>query len=121
MSISIKEVTSKEDLKTFIYLPEKIHKNHKNWLHPLYMDDEKFFDKDKNSLFKHNEAVLFLAHENGKAVGRIMGVIPTDYNKFHGKNDARFSFFECFENKKVFFNHLRIDFVSKICTVFLTN
>ena len=27
---------------------------------------------------------------------------PTDYNKFHGKNDARFSFFECFENKEVF-------------------
>jgi hypothetical protein len=66
------------------------------------MDDEKFFDKDKNSLFKHNEAKLFLAYENGKAVGRIMGVIPTDYNKFHGKNDARFSFFECFENKEVF-------------------
>ena len=102
MSISIKEAVSKEDLKTFIYLPEKIHENHKNWLHPLYMDDEKFFDKDKNSLFKHNEAKLFLAYENGKAVGRIMGVIPTDYNKFHGKNDARFSFFECFENKEVF-------------------
>jgi len=102
MSVSIKEVNTREDLKTFIYLPEKIHKNHKNWLHPLYMDDEKFFDKDKNSLFKHNEAVLFLAYENGKAVGRIMGVIPTDYNKFHGKNDARFSFFECFENKEVF-------------------
>ncbi|MPL56459.1 hypothetical protein SDC9_01945 [bioreactor metagenome] len=102
MSVSIKEVKTREDLKTFIYLPEKIHKNHKNWLHPLYMDDEKFFDKDKNSLFKHNKAVLFLAHENGKAVGRIMGVIPTDYNKFHGKNDARFSFFECFENKEVF-------------------
>jgi hypothetical protein len=55
MSVSIKEVKTREDLKTFIYLPEKIHKNHKNWLHPLYMDDEKFFDKDKNSLFKHNE------------------------------------------------------------------
>ena len=47
MSVSIKEVKTREDLKTFIYLPEKIHKNHKNWLHPLYMDDEKFFDKDK--------------------------------------------------------------------------
>ena len=57
------------------------------------MDDEKFFDKDKNSLFQNTtKAVLFLAYENGKAVGRIMGVIPTDYNKFHGKNDARFFF-----------------------------
>ena len=100
MSVSIKEVKTREDLKTFIYLPEKIHKNHKNWLHPLYMDDEKFFDKDKNSLFKHNEAVLFLAHENGKAVGRIMGVIPTDYNKFQGKNDARFSFLSVLKIKK---------------------
>ena len=36
------------------------------------MDDEKFFDKDKIHSLKHNEAVLFLAYENGKAVGRIM-------------------------------------------------
>lgn len=102
MPIEIREVIKKEDLKKFILLPEKIHKNHKNWLHPLYMDDEKFFDSKKNSLFKHNEAKLFLAIENEKIVGRIMGVIPTDYNKFHGKNNARFSFFECFENKEVF-------------------
>lgn len=102
MSVSIKAVATKEDLKTFIYLPEKIHQNHKNWLHPLYMDDEKFFDREKNSLFKHNETQLFLALEKGKPVGRIMGVIPTDYNSFHGKRDARFSFFECFENKEVF-------------------
>ncbi len=102
MSIKIKEVRSKEDLKTFIYLPEKIHKNHKNWLHPLYMDDEKFFDAKKNSLFEHNLAILFLAFKDGKAVGRIMGVIPTDYNKLHGKSNARFSFLECYEDKEVF-------------------
>ena len=85
------------------------------FLRPLWPASEPFFlnpvsythldvykRQDKNSLFKHNEAKLFLAFENGKAVGRIMGVIPTDYNKFHGKNDARFSFFECFENKEVF-------------------
>ena len=29
-----------------------------------------------------------------------MGVIPTDYNKFHGKNDARFSFLNVLKIKK---------------------
>ena len=64
MSVSINDVNTREYLKSSICLPETIHKNHKNWLHPLYMDDEKFFDKDKNTLFKQNDAILFLAYAN---------------------------------------------------------
>lgn len=49
MAITIREVTSKKDLNAFIYLPEKIHyPEHKNWIHPLYIDDKKFFNRKKN-------------------------------------------------------------------------
>lgn len=103
MAITIKEVTSKKDLKTFIYLPEKIHyPHHKNWVHPLYMDEKKFFDSKKNPAFKTNEAILFLAYRGDKVVGRIMGVIPKEYNATNKKKTARFSFFETYEEKEVF-------------------
>jgi hypothetical protein len=76
MSIEIKEVKSKADLKTFILLAEKIHKDHKNWLPPLLIDEWTFFSAKKNSLFKHNDTILLLAFNDNKAVGRIMGIVP---------------------------------------------
>jgi len=102
MSIEIKEVRSKRDLKTFIYLPELIHANHKNWLPPLYMDEWKFFSEKKNSLFQQSDTILFLVFENNKAVGRVMGIIPHHYNEKHRLKNARFSFMECYENIKIF-------------------
>ncbi|MBS9767502.1 MAG: hypothetical protein KGV44_08175 [Flavobacteriaceae bacterium] len=102
MSIDIKEVKDKKDLKTFIYLPEKIHKNHKNWVHPLYMDEKKFFSKKENPMFHHNKTILLLAFRNQKPVGRIMGVIPLDFNEMNNVKTARFSYFECYEDKEIF-------------------
>jgi len=98
LNIEIKEVTNKKLLKKFIYLPDSIHANHKNWVPPIYMDEWDFFNKDKNPNFKKNETILFLAFINGEAVGRIMGIIPKVYNHFHEENNARFSFLETIDN-----------------------
>ena len=46
--IEIQEVTTKSDLKDFIYLPKQIHKNHSNWHYPIYADEWIFFDPKKN-------------------------------------------------------------------------
>ncbi len=102
MSIEIKEVKSKKDLHTFIYLPEAIHAEHKSWIHPIYMDEWKLFSADKNSLFQHNDTILLLAFEGEKPVGRIMGIIPHHFNEKHKLNNARFAFFECYDNKLIF-------------------
>ena len=42
MTLEIREVNDKKDLRTFIYLPEKIHRGHTNWVPPLYVDDWKY-------------------------------------------------------------------------------
>ncbi len=102
MSIHIQEVKTNSDLKIFIYLPEKIHKHHKNWVHPLYMDDEVFFNSKKNPAFKHSETILLLAFEGQKPVGRIMGIVPSDFNAMKNVQTARFAYLECEENKEVF-------------------
>lgn len=102
MEITIKQVNSKADLKEFIFLPEKIHKAHPYWLHPLYMDEKKFFNQSKNPAFWHNPYILLLAYSNNKPVGRIMGIVPVEYNRKNNINTARFAYFECFENNRVF-------------------
>lgn len=101
MDIQITPVTSNEDLNTFIYLPEKIHRNHENWVHPLYMDDKVFFNPKKNKSFAFADTLLLLAWHNGQPVGRIMGIINHKYNELHGEKNARFSFLECYEDLRV--------------------
>ncbi len=101
LDIEIKEVSNKRLLKEFIYLPDFIHKNHKNWVPPLYMDEWEFFDATKNSSFKKNETILLVAFSKGKAIGRIMGIIPKVYNYFHKENNARFNFLETIDDLEV--------------------
>ncbi|MEJ8598077.1 hypothetical protein JSO62_05150 [Riemerella anatipestifer] len=102
MEITIKQVEGAKELNTFIYLPEKIHHNHEEWLPPLYIDEEKFFNPKRNPAFQHNDTILLLAYQNGKAVGRIMGIIPHEYNKKQNLKTARFSYFECYEDEAIF-------------------
>ncbi len=102
MPIFIKEVHDKKSWNDFIYLPEIIHKNHENWVPPLYIDEKKFFSKDRNPAFGKNETRLLVAYENNKPVGRIMGIIPTAFNEANKLRTARFSYFECYERKEIF-------------------
>lgn len=111
MEIQIREVKSKKDLRAFIYLPEKIHKDHSNWVHPIYMDDWEFFNPKKNKSFRHCDYTLLLAYKGTELVGRCMGLIHHDYNKQHSEKYARFSFIETRNNQEVY--HALIEYVAK--------
>lgn len=109
MEVEIKLVKTKRDLKTFIHLPAKIHKNHSNWVPPIYMDEWVFFNPKKNRASDHCDTVLALAWKNGEAVGRVMGIISYQYNKKHNENHGRFSFIETRNDQEVY--HALIEFV----------
>lgn len=100
-TIDIQEVNSKKELSRFIHLPAAIHKNHKNWVPPIYMDDWEFFNPKKNKSFQSCDTILLLAYKEKKIVGRIMGVIHHKYNLDHQENHARFAFFETWNDEEV--------------------
>lgn len=110
MPIEIKAVTNRKELRTFIHLPAKIHKDHKNWVPPLYMDDWEFFDPKKNRSFEKCDHVLAVAFRDGVAVGRVMGLVHREYNKLHNENHGRFSFLETWNDPEVF--HALIEYVA---------
>jgi hypothetical protein len=101
MPIEIREVLSRKDLKTFIYLPEKIHAGHENWVHPIYMDDWKYFDRKKNKAFGYCDVVLLLAWKDGRPAGRAMGIINHRYNEHRGEKTVRFGYLDTYEDKEV--------------------
>lgn len=102
MTVEITAVCSKKELNAFIHLPAQIHKEHHNWVPPIYMDDHEFFNPKKNRAFDHCDTILALAHKDGRVVGRIMGIISHDYNKLHSEKHARFAFPETWNDPEVF-------------------
>jgi predicted GNAT family acetyltransferase/GNAT superfamily N-acetyltransferase len=101
MDINLEEVKTKKDLKKFIYLPEKIHADHLNWVHPVYMDEWKYFNSKKNEAFSYSDTILLLAFREEKAVGRIMGIINSRYNEYRNEKTARFGYLEAEEDEQV--------------------
>jgi hypothetical protein len=102
MSVEIKEITGKRELKEFVFLPEKIHRDHTGWVPPIYSQEWHYLDPGKNKAFSYSDYVLALALRNGKAVGRIMGIINRKYNEYKQERNARFGYLECPEDQTVF-------------------
>ncbi|HRZ41644.1 MAG TPA: hypothetical protein P5228_02960 [Bacteroidales bacterium] len=111
MDVKIVEVTSGKLMRVFINLPAKIHRGHKNWVPPIYLDDRKYFNPKTNRLFRHCDTILALAYTDGIPAGRIMGIINKRYNTLSGDNDARFCFMESPDDPEVF--HALIAFVKE--------
>lgn len=100
MGVEIKEVKSRRDLRTFIYLPEKIHANHKNWVPPIYVDDWKYFNPKKNKAFSYCDTIVLLVFRGKEALGRIMGIINSRYNQYKDERTARFGYLDTWEDKE---------------------
>ena len=101
MNIEIREVKTRKDLKKFIYLPEKIHADHHNWVHPIYMDEWKYFNPKKNEAFSYCDTILLLAFRGQDVVGRIMGIINSRYNEHKNEKTVRFGYLETREEEEV--------------------
>ncbi|MDO8928045.1 MAG: hypothetical protein Q7W54_03560 [Bacteroidota bacterium] len=99
--VTIQEVTNKKQLHQFIHLPAEIHKDHSNWVPPIYMDEQEFFNPRKNKSFEVCDTILLLAYKKEKVVGRIMGIIHRKYNTDHNEKHARFAFFETWNDMEV--------------------
>ncbi|MFY7828620.1 MAG: hypothetical protein ACOVQ4_15940 [Flectobacillus sp.] len=100
-NIVVKEVISPSDLKTFVYLSEKIHEKRANWVPPIYSDEWIFFDHKKNPAYEVADTILFLAYINNQAVGKIMGIIHREYNELQQTKEARFFHLDSIEDIEV--------------------
>lgn len=101
MSITIKEVHSKSDLKKFIKFPFEIFKDSKEWIPPLTFDEINTLSKDKNPAYEYCDAKLLLAYRDGKIVGRIAGIINNKFNKLWNKKSVKFGWVDFIDDAEV--------------------
>jgi hypothetical protein len=101
MSVLIKEVVSKSDLKKFIKFPFKLYSGNKFWVPPLLMDEKNNFSKEKNPAFDFCEASFWLAYKDGKVAGRIAAIINKAFNEKVDKNLVRFGYIDFIDDDDV--------------------
>jgi GNAT superfamily N-acetyltransferase len=101
MSVDIRVVETKRELKTFIKVPFEIFKGNPYWVPPLIMDELQTFNPGKNPAYEHAEARLFLAYKDGKAVGRITGILSHAANDKYKTKNLRFGWFDTINDYEV--------------------
>jgi len=99
--ITVKEVTTKKGLKTFVKFPFSLYKDSKYWVPPIIKQELETFNKDKNPIFKDAEARFFLAYKDNEVVGRIAAIVNwLEINKQQIKK-MRFGWFDFIDDKAV--------------------
>jgi GNAT superfamily N-acetyltransferase len=100
-SVTIRTVGSRRELKGFVKVPFRLHRDHPQWVAPLVFERMEFLDREKNPYFEHAEAEYFLAERDGETVGRISAQIDSRWDEYQGGNDAMFGFFESSQDPEV--------------------
>lgn len=101
MSLSLKEVSSKNDLKQFIAFPYSLYAGNKFWVPPLRFDEEHILSKKVNPAFDFCEAKYWIAFDDNKIVGRIAGIINNKHNEKWNTKDARFGWIDFVDDDDV--------------------
>lgn len=85
-------------LRAFIRLPFVLNRGRVDWVPPFIGDERRFHDPIKNPLLHECETVLYLIEQDGRHIGRIMGIIHHEHNQKHNEQTARFFKLECIDN-----------------------
>lgn len=101
MNIVLKVADSKQLLKEFIFLPEKIYSGNPRWVPPMYIDEWNFHDPKQNKALDYSDVIRVIAYADSKPVGRIMGIINHKYNQEHREQTARFFALDCIHDQHV--------------------
>ncbi len=101
MAVEIELVNTKKQLKQFVKVPFEIYKGNKLWVPPLIRDEMNMFNPRRNPSYENAQTKLFIAYKNGKAVGRIAGILSVAANQKYQTKNLRFGWFDTITDYEV--------------------
>ena len=101
MSITVKKVETKADLKTFIKFPLKLYKGCPYYVPNIYLDELTALDPKKNPMGKYSKSAKFLAYKDGEVVGRVAAIINEIANRDWNHQEVRFGWIDFIDDKAV--------------------
>ncbi|MBQ1656479.1 MAG: GNAT family N-acetyltransferase [Bacteroidales bacterium] len=101
MSVEIKKVLSKRDLRTFVNFPETLYKNNPYYVPPLVFDQMDTLDQQKGAAQEFCKSALYLAYKDGKPAGRIAAIVNFKANEQWNHKEVRFGWFDIIDDAEV--------------------
>lgn len=101
MSVEIRKVQTKGELKEFIHFANDLYKGDEYYAPSLISDDYNTFDPKKNGAFDFCQAQMFLAYKDGKIAGRVMAIINNRANETWKVKQVRYGWIDFINDEEV--------------------
>ena len=99
--IRIKTVKTKHEINDFVNLTDRIYADCPQYVPDLKSDIKEIFNPD-NVILEHSDIKAFVAYdEEGKATGRILGIINHNANKKWNTRNVRFGYIEFLDDIEI--------------------
>lgn len=99
--IRIKTVKTKHEINDFVNLTDRIYADCPQYVPDLKSDIKDIFNPN-NVILEHSEIKAFVAYdEEGKAIGRILGIINHNANKKWNTRNVRFGYIEFLDDIEI--------------------
>jgi len=102
--VTVRAVSGRHDLATFVNLPWQLYRNDPLWVPPLKASVRQILDRATHPFYDGGagaEIELFVAWEGRRPIGRIAAILNHRFNEFHETNEVHFGFFECVNDAHV--------------------
>lgn len=109
MSIVIRPIHSRREIKQFIEFANQLYKDCAYYCPPLFFDEMNTFDEKKNPALEICEKQLFLAYRGKQIVGRIAALINYRANEHWNYKHVRFGWMDFVDDMEV--SHALLDAV----------
>lgn len=100
-AVTISKVETQQDLEKFIQFHYDLYRNDPYDVPNLHSDEVHTLSKDKNAAFEFCDAEYFLAHKDGKVVGRVAAIINHHANEKWQRQSVRFGWIDFIDDSEV--------------------
>lgn len=101
MSVEIRKVSSRKELKAFVRFANNLYKGNKYYVPSMPFDDMNTFNKDKNGAFEFCDAELYLAYKDGELAGRVAAIVNYKANESWKVDQVRFGWIDFIDDIEV--------------------
>lgn len=101
-NITIKEVTTKRELRRFVQFGIDLYEGNQYFCPPIILDEINTFNPKGNPALEVCDFIIYLAYRNNEIVGRIVGLINHRANEAWNVKKCRFGWFDFIDDYDVF-------------------
>lgn len=99
--ITVKPVTTKAELASFIDFPHKLFEGDKNYVPELHIAQRDILTPGKHPFHNHSSLQLFLAYDGMEIKGRIAAILNNNHNALNNGTDGFFGFYDLYNIEAV--------------------